>query len=453
MCKEMKKANSLADCSLFAEEKRNEILSAKDCLEYTGTAYYISNNGNDKNSGKSPEEAWATVGHYLKNVDNIKAGDAILFERGSTFRLNDHTKMVNGVCYGAYGEGPKPVLIGSEDNYAQKGYWVAAGENLWKCTLEDDWDAGNMFFDEGKYFGWKRRYLKDCKKDFDFCHDRKNKTLYLYLSGESPETRFYDIEIGRRFHILYCFGSTDIHIDNLCLKYGGAHGIALFDAKNVKVTNCEVGWIGGAYHSHNYEEDGNLCRFGNGIENYGRSFGFTIENCWVYQCYDAGITPQGEKDIEDVLFKDNLLEYNVFNIEFWSHGGNIKNMKFTGNFLRYGGFGFGEYQRTENNFNSQITCWINYWPDAENIEICDNIFEGEYRNAVFWRWTTTPKHPGLDIYGNTFYNNGKLRMNFGTGSIWARSQEDLEKNILKFDRAPKFVRMFEHIELEERRCH
>ncbi len=452
MSEQIKLANSLEECELLAEQKRNEIRSTKDSLEFTGTVYYISNNGNDNNSGKSPEEAWATVGHYLKNTEQLMPGDAVLFERGSTFRLTEHTKMVNGVTYGAYGEGSKPVLLGSEDNYAGKGYWSKVGENLWKCTLEDDWDAGNMFFDEGKYFGWKRRYLKDCKKDFDFCHDRPNKTLYLYLTGESPETRFYNIEIGRRFHGLYCFGSTDIVIDNLCIKYTAAHGIALFDAKNVKVSNCEIGYIGGAYHSYNYEEDGNLCRFGNGIENYGRSLGFTIENCWVYQCYDAGITPQGTKDHDGVLFKDNLLEYSVYNIEFWSAGGNIKNMKFTGNFLRYGGFGFGEYQRTENNCNSQINCFINHWPDAHNIEICDNIFEGEYRNTVYWRWTGDPKHPGLDIYGNTFYNNGKFRMNYGTGCIYAVTQEQFEKNIFGFDRAPKGVRMFEYKEMEERRC-
>lgn len=449
MADKFKIANSLEECAQISEQRRKEILTAEDCLSYSGTAYYISNRGDDNNSGTSPDEAWATVDKYLKSIEKIKAGDAVLFERGSVFRLKEHTLMVNGVSYGAYGKGPKPTLYGSEQNYAQPGVWSKESENIWKCILEDDWDAGSMIFDEGKHVGWKRRYLKDLKKDFDFCHDRQSKALYLYLKGESPEKQFYDIEIARRFQMMYCYGSTDLHIDNLCLKYGGAHGIALFDAKNVVVSNCEIGYIGGCYHSYNYETENNLCRFGNGIESFGGSNNFTIENNWIYQCYDAGVSPQGPKDHIGVLCKENLLEFNVYNFEFWSHGGTLKNIKLSENILRYGGFGWGEKQRTEDNFNSQINAWINYWPDAENIEFCDNIFEGEYRNAVFWRWTTTEKHPGLDIYGNTFYNNGKFRMNYGTGTLFGPTQEEMEKNILNFDRAPRAVRIFDFKEWRE----
>ena len=51
---------------------------------YTGTAYYVSNNGSDRNNGRSPRNAFATPA-ALERV-NLKYGDAVFFERGSVWR-------------------------------------------------------------------------------------------------------------------------------------------------------------------------------------------------------------------------------------------------------------------------------------------------------------------------------------------------------------------------------
>ena len=49
------------------------------------TNYYIdSNNGDDKNSGLSPEQAWASLTKV--NNTSFHAGDSILFKSGSVWK-------------------------------------------------------------------------------------------------------------------------------------------------------------------------------------------------------------------------------------------------------------------------------------------------------------------------------------------------------------------------------
>ena len=115
---------------------REKILNAKDNLKITGKSYYISNSGNDNNDGLSPETAWKTVEKIEQMGDFLEYGDAVLFERGSEFRLKSCIVCVDGVTYGAYGQGKKPVLIGSEINYADKTLWTKTNRpNLWVLQL------------------------------------------------------------------------------------------------------------------------------------------------------------------------------------------------------------------------------------------------------------------------------------------------------------------------------
>ena len=71
---------------------------------YTGRAWYISNNGNDKNNGKSPEKALATLRGLEQK--NVKPGDAVFFERGGLWR-GEQVLWIENLTYSAYGEGEK----------------------------------------------------------------------------------------------------------------------------------------------------------------------------------------------------------------------------------------------------------------------------------------------------------------------------------------------------------
>ena len=158
-----------------ARARRDEILNSETEIvkgdtfipgeTYTGTAYYISNSGDDANDGLSPETAWATIDRL--NVEPLQYGDAVFFERGSVWRAAQvYTKP--GVTYSAYGEGEKPGLYGSVENGGGAEKWTlwhegSDGSKIWvyykpmldcgSIALNDDLGAIKVQgFWNGEYF-------------------------------------------------------------------------------------------------------------------------------------------------------------------------------------------------------------------------------------------------------------------------------------------------------------
>ena len=100
---------------------------------YTGTAYYVSNKGNDGNDGLSPDTAWATLDRV--NEAPLQYGDAVFFERGGVWR-NTTVETKEGVTYSAYGEGAKPRICASPENGGDPDLWSLwwegeNGEKIW----------------------------------------------------------------------------------------------------------------------------------------------------------------------------------------------------------------------------------------------------------------------------------------------------------------------------------
>lgn len=86
---------------------------------YTGTAYYVSNHGDDANDGLSPETPWATL--ERRDSAPLAFGDAIFFGRGSLWRNAEmplNVRGTDGLTLSAYGEGEKPQFSGSPENGA-----------------------------------------------------------------------------------------------------------------------------------------------------------------------------------------------------------------------------------------------------------------------------------------------------------------------------------------------
>lgn len=128
---------------------------------YTGTAYYISNDGNDENDGLTPETAWQSVGKLLFELDQregsiMKSGDAIFLRRGDIFRLPDWSMNVSldQITISAYGEGEKPILTSSSENGAGAEKWELVyeddtGEKIWKY-YRDMRDVSMVVMNNGK---------------------------------------------------------------------------------------------------------------------------------------------------------------------------------------------------------------------------------------------------------------------------------------------------------------
>ncbi len=373
--------------------------------------YYVSNDGDDENDGRSEESPWRTCRrvHEAQDDGSIAAGDAVFFRRGShwmaEFPAGYHgdplggecaLKLKSGVTYSAYDYGPKPLFTNCLDASSPECWAATEYPNVWRYTLDAgdrSNDVGTLVIDEGKFYAIKvvphdpnHPYLPDVYtqdngmvtnlrdvfhsggtlftspgcliNNLEFLHDYEARTVYLYWDGGNPGESFGSILLTRRGNILRCDWETkDVVIDNLAIKYGGSHGIFTEKAENVLIQNCIIGWIGGSFQER---WDRDQIRYGNAVENWGSCRTFTVRNCIVYQCYDAGLTTQFAGDTKEVMydvnFLDNMMAWSNSPLELWHPGSppnkedgcRIEKCRMTGNFCLYSGYQFGHQRPTKN---------------------------------------------------------------------------------------------------------
>ncbi len=414
----------------LTEKRRNEILTASDCCKITGTAYYVSNDGCDDNDGLSPVTSWKTLSRV--SSAELERGDGVFFRRGDLFRGKVVTR--SGVTYAAYGEGEKPRFFGWDKCLADPALWVLADaeHNIWKMT-EKILDPGTLVFNHGEehcrklipsYLNGKFVCRNDESKDFvmademtcdmdlfwyfdsilttqpskgqDFpiphIGEESLGDIYLRCDRGNPGECFDSIEALPRRHMFAIGANDDVRIDNLCLKYIGLHAIAGGGhVKGLHVSNCEIGWIGGTIQHYfgtdpNYPQGGRgtVTRFGNGIEIYGGCEDYLVENCWIYQAYDAGITHQittfGVKHtLTGIKYLNNLVEKCVYGIEYFLEKNNgdtesyMRDIEMRGNILRLSGYGWGQ-QRHNVDTPALIKGW-SYINTASEYSVCENVFD------------------------------------------------------------------------------
>ena len=394
-----------------AEKMRLSIVNSKSVVgpSEVGKTYYVSPKGHDDNDGLSPSTAWRTL-DKLQLTGRFSTGDVVLFERGAVYRGT--IPMVSGVSYGAYGVGAKPAIYGSPQNYADPALWEKTDrENVWLLKVDSLLDdIGNIVFDHGKVCASDGKRLENTlTKDFQFHHDAVRGYVYLYLSKGNPGELYGDIEVCPKEHIMGPSvkngAVSNVKIDNLCIKYGGAHGIVFGTAENITITNCEVGYIGGSMMNVDV-------RYGNGIEFNSHVTNARVENNWIYQCFDAGYTNQGRGARHtDLLVKNNLIEYCNYNIEIYGSyvaedgtiKGLLKNCLYEGNVLRFAGYGFGTKNRIGS--NDSAVAAICYWRSvipSENVVIRSNILDTSYRYLLVSAYVNDQRELAPIVKGNTW---------------------------------------------------
>lgn len=363
---------------VISEQMKKNILNSADTYDLSkkDKVIYISEkNGNDENDGLSPEKPLKTIAgltkiKFLRNA-------AVLFERGGIYR--GQIVCSPNTYYGAYGEGPKPLLMQSRRNYADESLWVETEyPNVYKCTEllnnvgvigfdHDLFDYSDASYDE-KY-GWIMNKniagftgVKDMDEDLQFFSDIQDNdlnklcTLYLYSTEGNPGKRFKSIEIGEKYDIVD--GTpTNVTIENLAFKFTGAHAIGIGGATKFAVKNCVFSWLGGSLLSLDFFNSGRPVNYGNAIET-STCNGYYLDDNWMYQIYDTGVTHQcsrgtGTRIQRDVRYTGNLIEYVHWGIEFYNspEGALTNDVRLTDgvydayNVCRFGGYGWGSIVR------------------------------------------------------------------------------------------------------------
>ena len=466
----------------LSEKRKQKIRASADCIDCQGEIYYVSNTGDDTSDGKTPLTAWKT----LKKVSSARLpqGACVRFRRGDLFRGN--VKAQAGITYTAYGTGEKPKFYGWKENLANPKLWVNVDESkrVWKYT-EKILDCGTLVFNDGEKHSRKLipSYIngtfvcrdnenqpfdiaREMTKELDiFCRYEERLTttpskgqdfpvplidnescgdLYLRCDSGNPGDVFHSIEaIPRRF--AFDVGENeDVSIDNICIKYYAFGVSAMGYVKNLKVTNCEIGWIGGNIQNYlgvdpNFPQGGRgtVTRFGNAVEVYGGCENYEVSNCYIYQVYDAGITHQvttnGKKiEMKHIRYLNNVVENCVYSIEYFLEKTDgdtesyMDDILIQGNLLRYSGYGWGQ-QRHNQDTPAHIKGW-NYENTASNYRICENIFDrAAYRmvHLVAKEQESCPQ-----INGNTYIQKlGGVLGLYGANKTAKPSEIIFDKNV------------------------
>lgn len=360
--------------------------------------YISAKTGDDAADGKTPMTAWRTAAR-LKG-EALAPGAFVLFERGGIYRGSVSTRP--GVTYTAYGEGPKPRIYVSPEDGADPAKWERTEvEGIWRYKIGEQ-DVGTLVFDGGRahavkivpvghgdgtftqQFGGRpfNNGYADLAGDLHFWHDYSAKTKfqphakgtgYLYLrSRDNPGSRFRSIEFSIRRSGFSVGRNDGVTIDNMCVMYVGAHGVGAGTVKNLKVTNCEFGWIGGSIQAENFFGRAWPTRFGNAVEIYGGCDGFTVEKCYVHDVYDAGLTHQynialsGGSSVmqKNVRYADNAIERCNYSIEYFLSGvknpdsdpSRMENVVIENNYMRDAAVGFCK-QRPDVTTGAHIKGW------------------------------------------------------------------------------------------------
>ena len=401
----------------------------------TGTVYYVdADNGNDSNSGTSPSSAWKTLNKV--NTASISSGSAVLFKCGCVWRAKtnectstDPNKGVlrckNGVTYGSYGSGTKPVIVGSYYNYASRT-WTSAGTNIWKTNINLSGnyhgnDVGIIVYNYGSLIGKMTLKKADLANEGDFWCREPNGTdggdgsVYVYCT-ENPANHWRSIEIGQKRHL--CDLADNVTINNICFKYGGLHGLTGSNLSAVCISNCEIAYIGGAYNSS---------RLGNGVELALTAANCRVKNCYVRECYDAGLTFQcwtGTGSFQSINFSNNLIENCNYSIEYFVNNASdkMKDIYIMNNICRGAGYGWSYdervgYGKNEDDIGCYRTAHIRctargdlHYTNLSEFYIQNNIFDCSKGALIHWWWNANGSespfdYDGLHISGNTFYQS------------------------------------------------
>lgn len=412
------RANLAADatgyCEKEADQLRNKIINSKNTEEIyniTGTKYYVSSSvGNDKNDGLTPDTPVKTLEKLLEVYH--KKGDAILLKRGDTFRLGESFHITQNTFLGAYGEGSKPKLYGSPENYALSDKWENHKSNIWKIPFDYP-EACGLVINHSALVGIKKTNIYSLSHNGDYYHDFTNGIFYMYCNEGNPKNVYKDIEIMPSFNLIDAvYGNYNIVIDNLCLKYSSGFAIHTIDASNFTVTNCEIGFLGGKWTA---SSDKSL-RYGNAIEFWEGGRNITVKNNWFYQVFDSALTWQGKTGsvYENIKFCENLFEYNNADIEFFETDATLTNFSINDNIMRFTSMGWGT-RREDGGIRGIEGCIrgvtgshpTNIPVNVGSVYFKNNLIDSPARQIINWSWE--PEHSevihasGTRIYVNSEY--------------------------------------------------
>lgn len=401
--------------------------TSAECL--ANTFYIDAGKGNDSLDGLRPEAAWRSLARV--NRSTFAPGDKVLFRRGQTWRgqLVPYSGNDSGVItYGAYGEGAKPIFLGSVAAN-QSEDWQSVGDHVWgtaskfsnpsqKADGETSFlsvDVGNIIFDHGKSTGVKKWSEADLHKEGDFFYDAHSRRVKVFSTG-NPALCHKSIELALCRHIINENGKAYVTYENLDLRYGAAHGIGGSGVKHIVIRGCNISFIGGGHQFT--DAKGRPVRYGNGIEFWSSAHDCLVEDCRIWEIYDAALTNQGDGTNvqENITYRRNVIWNSEYSFEYWNRGASslTRNVVFEQNTCVDAGHGWGHGQRPDP--NGRHLMFYNNTAVTTNFFVRNNIFSGATDSLL--------RLHGRDWTGNLNMDDNCWFQSHGPVVLWLQQNVD-----------------------------
>ncbi len=389
-------------------------------------------------SGLCPGDAAASY----RELD-IRPGDEVLFRRGSVFR--DALIAPDGaegapVRFGAYGEGEKPVFLGSVD-VSDPCDWVEIGGNIWKCTKPLSSEVGNLIFNGGEYCGilaWEKEDLNgqgkwhDTRIGDEVAQRERAKEYEMLLYSEGNPGEFYrSIDAAVFGERSVCRACAYVSFEDLAFRFSGVHGFATIDAHHIEMRRCEFEYIGGVVWDR-----GQKIRLGNAFELWDDCHDVVMEDCVCREIYDSCFTHQGPGRDCHVAYNMRVTgnRFEKYGMAAYEARDKVTaGMVFSGNQCLDAGLGFSMQDETPPR-RSEI------WPqpmghhlfiwrmpegsEGGRIEIKNNVFGAAPYGAHVYS-IVSPEAEAQFEFENNAYVSGDVLMPVRWGGV------DRSENILK----------------------
>ncbi|OFY32804.1 MAG: hypothetical protein A2309_11990 [Bacteroidetes bacterium RIFOXYB2_FULL_35_7] len=234
-------------------------------------------------------------------------------------------------------------------------------------------DIGNIIFNQATSFGVKKLDEQSLLTQGDYLYDANNLRLHLY-STINPGLFYSDIECALSRNIINQENKAYVIYENLELKYGSAHGIGGGNTDHIMIQKCDISYIGGGAI---YLPPYGVVRYGNGIEFWSNASNNLVEQCRVWEIYDAAMTNQNQGNVavqSNIIYRNNLIYNAEWSFEYWNRPTEslTENIFFINNTCLFAGNTWAHDQRPDK--RGRHLNFFQIDAPTSNFNILNNVF-------------------------------------------------------------------------------